>query len=85
MKELDIIKGFGFKYSHTEEITNLLGHNEYVGTFVDAYINDTHRIFHWKKDNKFSIKNLETTSSTFQIDFEYVIKKYIEYLIKNKK
>jgi hypothetical protein len=79
--KLDIIKSFGFKYVDTEKVEE----DKYwkvEETLVDRYINDTHRIFHWKSSNKFSIKDIKTTSSTFPDTFEYTIFSYLKDIIK---
>ena len=80
MDNIKVIKNLGFKYVETQLCGD--GCGEHSNTYVDKYVNNTHRIFHWKATNKFSIKNLETTVTTMVIDFKYVMNFYFNEICK---
>lgn len=74
MNEINILINLGFQLTGQQLVGD--GCGKYSNTSVDEYITETHRIFHWKLDDKFSIKNLDTTSTTMIMDFKYILKSY---------
>ena len=66
MDYIKIITELGFTFKETQEV-------EHTGEKVDVYMNETHRIAHWKERDLWSLKNLATTSTTIIISFESIM------------
>lgn len=74
--KLQTLLSLGFKYTHTEKVD--LTNNKYSGTEVDVYMNETHRIAHWRADDLFTCKELSTTISTMIVPFDYAMCHYFK-------